>query len=448
MLKRSRMNPQSHSHAKTAIVTLLLAALLGSCPLSLADGKATAKAARKGIPVEAVPVGTRTIRAYVYGQGTARAVRREFLSFESEGRITFIKKGPGGRDLAAGDAVKGPTPGEQNGEILASVDSRDSVARLDVALAALEQAKQQRITAGADLDKARADRQVATTDLKRMRKLVRKQVVSRSDFEKSEARAKQASAAVKAAKAKVESAVSAVNAAKARVTQARLALERTSIFAPMDGIVAFLNIKEGQYFSRQRLNTSTEASALETAPIVVIDPSEFEIVLNLPTFQGSAVKPGQKTYIFTGDLLGDIELKGLGDLGEGRAIPGEVFSVSPSINPGGRSIQVNVRARPRERSLVDGQFVNCWIVVKERPDALVLPYNTLLREGRQRFVFVVDKRRGVVERRAVKLGIRGLHGVEVVGGLRAGEQVIGKGRDRLTDGTPVEVVALRGDGGR
>ncbi len=446
MLKGYRMNPLSHGLAKALLAILLSVMVFGSSPLSLADEAAVANPARKGIPVEAVPVIKRTIRAYVYGQGTARAVRREFLSFESEGKITFIKRGADGRDLAAGDAVKGPAKGEQNGEILASVDSRDSLAQLDVALAALEQARQQQIAAGTDLDKAKADRQVATTDLKRMRKLVGKQVVSRSDFEKSEARAKQASAAVKAAKAKVQSAISAVNAAKAQVAQARLALERTSIFAPMDGIVAFVNIKEGQYFSRQRLNTSSEASALQTAPIVVIDPSEFEIVLDLPTFQGSAVRPGQKTYIFTGDLLGDLELKGLGDLSDGSAIQGEVFSVSPSINPGGRSIQVKVRARPRGRSLIDGQFVNCWIVVRERPDAIVLPYNTLLHEGKRKFVFVVDGKSGAVERRAVKLGIRGLHGVQVVSGLKAGEQVVGKGRNRLTDGTLVEVVAVRGEG--
>jgi len=144
-----------------------------------------------GVPVEVVPVETKTIQAIVYGQGTARAVRREFLSFDAEGKITFIRKGADGRDLAAGDSVQGPEHGEQNGELLASVDSRDS--------------------------------------LKRMKDLLATNVISRSDFEKSVASAKQARAVVKAKKAGIESATLAVTASLAQQVQAQIALERTSI---------------------------------------------------------------------------------------------------------------------------------------------------------------------------------------------------------------------------
>lgn len=446
MIKCHRTNLSSHTAAFSRLIIVLLAALASSPSLLLADQEASEKPRSKGIPVEVVPVERQTIRAIVYGQGTARAAHREFLTFEAEGKITFIKKGPGGRDLAAGDPVKGPEHNQQNGELLASVDSRDSLAQLDVTQATVEQARQQQIAAGTDLDRARADQQVAVADLKRMRNLIRSQAISRSDLEKSEATAKQAEATVNAAKAGVKTAISAVTAAEAQQVQAQLALERTSIFAPINGIISFLNIDKGQYFSMQRVNTNSEASALKTVPIVVIDPSEFEIVLDLPTFQGTAVKPGQKVYIFTGELLGNAELKGISDLNEENgAIEGSIFSVSPSINPGGRSIQVKVRTRQHNQTLNDGMFVNCWLVVKEHKEVVVLPYNTLLHEGRQAFVYVVDKISGVVERRPVSRGIRGLHGVEIVSGLKAGEQVVGKGRNRLTHGTPVEVVAVRGD---
>jgi len=398
-----------------------------------------------GVPVEVVPVETKTIQAIVYGQGTARAVRRDFLSFDAEGKITFIRKGADGRDLAAGDSVQGPEHGEQNGELLASVDSRDSLAQLDIARTSVEQNRQQKVTAETDLERALADQQVAEADLKRMKDLLATNVISRSDFEKSVAAAKQARAVVKAKKAGIESATLAVTASLAQQVQAQIALERTSIFSPINGVISYLNIKQGEYFSKQRVNTSSETSALQTIPIVVIDPSEFEVVLDLPSFQANAVKPGQKVYIFTGELLGKAELTGLSDReARDQAIEGRVFSVSPSIDPGGRSIQVKVRVRPQGHRLSDGMFVNCWLVVEEHKNAIVLPYNTLLHEGKQTSVYVLSKTSGAVERRIVNRGIRGLYNVEILNGLKVGDQVVGKGRNRLTNGTPVDVVAVRG----
>ena len=117
--------------------------------------------------------------------------------------------------------------------------------------------------------------------------------------------------------------------------------------------------------------------------------------------------------------------------------------MSPSINPGGRSIQAKVRTRPDNQIIYDGMFVSCWLVVKKHEDTIVLPYNVLSYEGKKAFVFVFNKTTGIVERRAVTRGIRGLNGVEILEGLQAGEQVVGKGHNRLTHGTPVNVVSVR-----
>ncbi|MGD8589451.1 MAG: hypothetical protein PVG22_11555 [Chromatiales bacterium] len=89
-------------------------------------------------------------------------------------------------------------------------------------------------------------------------------------------------------------------------------------------------------------------------------------------------------------------------------------------------------------------FVNCWLVVQEHQNALVLPYNTLVYEGRNSHVFVLDESGHLVERREVTPGIHGLQGIEIANGIEAGEQVVGMGRNRLTPGTRVEVVAERG----
>ena len=54
------------------------------------------------LTVEAVKVEPGKIRAWVYGQGTARSVVREFLTFESAGKVVWMRKNPDGTDLKEG----------------------------------------------------------------------------------------------------------------------------------------------------------------------------------------------------------------------------------------------------------------------------------------------------------------------------------------------------------
>lgn len=59
---------------------------------------------------------------------------------------------------------------------------------------------------------------------------------------------------------------------------------------------------------------------------------------------------------------------------------GEVYSVNPAVNPGGRSIQVQIRTTQGADHLRDGMFVACWIAAEQKPDAIVAPFDALLYE--------------------------------------------------------------------
>ncbi len=401
---------------------------------------------KKGIAVEAVTVEKKTIRSMVVAQGTIRAVRREFLSFEVYGKVSHIKKHKSGRELIAGDRVLGPDEANKNGELLASLDSRDSLAQLEIARLELEQAKQMQTSAIADKNHSKAELDLVSAELKRMTSLLKKQAISKSDYEQTSASTKQAQAAIQASEAGIKTAISAVAVAESKVAQAQLALERLSIFSPINGIVSSINIKEGRLFSKQQINISSEASALKTTPFVIIDPSEYEVILDIPSFQGIKVKTDQKAFVVSGAQLGNAEMFGIEDPTYKNVIQGTVFSVSPSINPEGRSIQVKIRVKiKKDQNIYDGSFVNAWLVVDESQDAFVLSYNTLLHNGNEKSVFVLDEATETVKRQIVTLGIRGLHGVEVTQGLSYGDKVIGKGKNRLTDGSTVNIVAVRGE---
>ena len=48
-------------------------------------------------------------------------------------------------------------------------------------------------------------------------------------------------------------------------TRVPLILEDTQLVSPIDGVVAYINIREGEYWSTQYLNTSSPQNLIESA---------------------------------------------------------------------------------------------------------------------------------------------------------------------------------------
>ena len=414
-----------------------------------AENKASVQRQEVALPVKAIPAERGTLRAWIYGKGTARAVRREFLTFEAQGKVTFLKKGEGKRDLREGDPVHGPGKGETEGELLAHLDDRQFRQDIRVAEASLKETLQQENVAQADLERAKVARALAATEFARVDGLLKKGVGTRQDHDVSKSRLQESEAAVRAAMARLEAARSSIAAARARVKQAEVELERTRIFAPFDGIIAYLNIREGRLFTPQVISTNSEGALLQTAPIVVIDPGRYEIALDIPSYEANFVKVGDRAQILTGNELAarnPSSGRAGPEIGKAR-IQGAVFSVNPGVNPDGRSVQVRVRTTAGAEHLRDGTFVTCWIAVAEKQDVVLAPYDTLIYRGRETYAFVVDQDSGTAEKRRITSGLEGFGQVEVMEGVREGELLVSKGRHLLVDGARVDVTG-RGEEGR
>ena len=74
------------------------------------------------LPVHCIRTVTGPIQALVFGEGTARAVRREFLTFENQGKATYVKLMEDGQTIREGARVRGLKKGDKLGELLASLD--------------------------------------------------------------------------------------------------------------------------------------------------------------------------------------------------------------------------------------------------------------------------------------------------------------------------------------
>lgn len=427
---------------------------------------------RSPLTVRTVTAEEGDIEAWVSSEGTVQAVRFKHLAFDVDGDVTYLANRDG-RSLRAGDSVF-------QGELLASIDDRNLQADVIQAEASVNEARQQRgasaasvaqteaqvasaraqvSQAEASLAQAVSARDLAQTELKRYQQLFSQGAISNSDldnrrnsFQNAVAQAQSAAAQVSSAQAQVatsqaqvDSAVQQLQAvdsqiatALARLEQSKIALEGTRIYAPFDGIVAYLNIRENEFYSQQAVTSqlSNYQELLNRLPIVVIDPNNFEVVAELPAASGSRIRPGQTTLVTSSatQLVG-----ASANLAERAEARGDVYSVTPAVSPGNRSIDVTALISSGYANLQHGGSVTLWVAAAEKEDAVVVPLNAVVFRNQVPYVFVVNEE-NIVEQRQVELGVEGLTQREILEGVEPGEQLVTEGQNGLVNGSEVRVV--------
>lgn len=414
------------------------------------------------------------IRAWDSAEGTVQAVRYKHLTFDVAGDITYIADYQG-RQLREGDPV-------QAGEVLARIDDRELQADLNQARAQVAEAQEQRAAAMAEVAQARSQvaqaraqvdqaqaqlsqaqtaRDLAQTNLGRYRELFQAGALSASELDTRQGDYDDTQAQVAAARSQVQTAREQVNTAQAQVDaaqqqlgaatariataqaeveRAQVALEGTRLVAPFDGVVAYLNIRENEQFTPQLVQSRLAGNyedIVEVVPIVVIDPSQFEVLVEVPASLGSELNPGQ-TALITDQSISDTSDEG-GLVAEATA-QGQVFSVNPAVTPGARSTQATIRVTEGGDDLRHGDRVSTWIAT-EREDTLpVVPLDAIIYREQEPYAFVVNPETNEVDQRAVDLGIASVTERAIESGIEPGEIVVTEGQNRLVDGTRVRIV--------
>ena len=78
-------------------------------------------------------------------------------------------------------------------------------------------------------------------------------------------------------------------------------------------------------------------------------------------------------------------------------------------------------------------------LLTNKRQALIVPEESLTPVGRNQFVYIVQNDQ--VKRQQVSIGSRWPGQVEILMGLKAGDQVITHGTDKVSDGSTVNIVA-------
>ncbi len=123
---------------------------------------------------------------------------------------------------------------------------------------------------------------------------------------------------------------------------------------------------------------------------------------------------------------------------EGISLPGQILRLSPTMNSQTHTFRAEVSVDNSQRLLRPGMFIEASIVVERREDVAVVPRESVTERAGRSVIFVIDGQRAV--QRDVSLGLGDDVRVEVTDGVAAGEQIVVRGLETLTDGTRVRVV--------
>lgn len=187
-----------------------------------------------------------------------------------------------------------------------------------------------------------------------------------------------------------------------RLRKNRKVRQYISVFAPQDGVVSTLPVREGMF-----IKPSMKVMSLADLSSVWLLAEVFERQVNWVTQGDSA----------------EVTLSYL----PGRTWQGKVEYIYPSLDPKTRTLKVRLRFDNPEEALKPNMYANVKIFGGAKTEVLVVPMEALIRTGRDERV-IVALGEGRFEARDVSAGIESGDWVEIASGLKAGEQVVVSGQ--------------------
>ncbi|MGF1702715.1 efflux RND transporter periplasmic adaptor subunit [Photobacterium makurazakiensis] len=430
------MNRRTITAKAWLLLPLGLLLLTGYRFSQLEDSTQLQPQAPHAVKVQTEQLTPERLTGWAFSEGTVQAYRKAFLDFEMPGKVVAISKLENGTQLREGVRVFGPDETVQRGQLLAQIDSRQNSASVTALEARLQAVRAQKQEAQARLQQAENDLALSRQNFARMEEVYERGVISQDEFERNKTALLNAQSIVKMSHSALDAIESDILSVSADINRETVSLEKTSLFAPFNGYIAAMNIREeNHYYPPAGITSNRDREA--SSAIVVVDDSLLEIQLELPVEDTRQLEEGQTVYLASDDstLYQAEEAQFLGS----DIVTGTIWSVSPTINLQRRSQTVKVRVDNDQQQLIDGEFVRAWIATTVVDNAISLPIYAISFRSGNAFAFIVNDN-GLVEERQLTLGLQGLRRIQIIDGLNDGEQVVTRGQHLLINGSPVEVV--------
>jgi membrane fusion protein, multidrug efflux system len=159
--------------------------------------------------------------------------------------------------------------------------------------------------------------------------------------------------------------------------------------------------------------------------VSVMDYSKLFMEINLAEKNMEYIKTGQVVQITNYTLLED-------------TLKGTITQLSPAIDPETRSFKGIMIIDNPGLKLRPGMFAKGEIVVASAANSIVIPKEIVVSKQKGNYVFVVEK--GIAYEREIQIGLENPKQVQVVSGLKVGENVVVKGYETLRNESKIKVV--------
>lgn len=408
----------------------------------------------EGLKVSAEKAATRTIIETVNASGKVYPEIEVKVSPDVSGEIVEL-------NVNEGDSVR-------KGQVLARIYADIYSTQRDQVAAGVDQAKAQLSNSTASLPGLKATLDNAKAAFERQRKLYSEKVTSRQEYDQAEQVYRSAEANYNAAKEGLKGTEASIMGAEAQLARANKDLSRTTLVAPMDGVISLLAVKKGE----RVVGTAQMAG---TEMMRVADMRSIEIRVDVGENDIPKVKLGD-TALVEVDAYTNRKFKGLvykianpitqataattstevtnykvhirliPDSYKDMVIPGRAFPFRPGMTASA-DIQTNTKENvlsvplnavtTREKGSEGGDK-------KSKTDDGPSSKDPADDEAVEEVVFVIGKDKKV-KKVKVKTAIQDLNYIEITEGLNEGDQVVTGPYNTvskiLKDGNMVEVVA-------
>lgn len=395
----------------------------------------------EGVKVSTEKVTKRTIVETVNASGKVYPEIEVKLSPDISGEIVEL-------NVIEGDSVK-------KGQVLARIYADIYATQRDQAAAAVSQQQAQVANVSESIEAMRAQMEQARKTYDMQKQLFDEKVISLAEFNTADAAYKAAQANFNAAKQNIRGSQAGVLGARAALSKANKDISRATLVSPMDGVVSLLNVKKGERVVGSSMMAGTEMMR-------IADLRKIEVRVDVGENDIPKIHLGDSATVEV-DAYNDRKFKG-------------VVTQIASSNNGAASLQttggsgndvtnykVYIRLLPESyQDLMDpskpksfpfrpGMSASADIETTTHENRLAVPINAVTTRDKndstdskdytaetdnddandktadvddlEEVVFVLQKD-GTVRKTKVRTDIQDINYIEILGGLKEGDEVI------------------------
>ncbi len=370
-----------------------------------------------GPKVTAYAVRQGDLQQTLVASGRVLWPQRITLATEIIGRVNSIP-------VSEGQQVK-------RGQLLIQLDDADALARVNQAQSAVTQAeaKMRQLnevllpTAQENLKQAQADVNQLSQQFKRIQKLQRQDFASRAELDTAKRNFTVASSQLKAAQLALrsnqsrgsEAVLAKANVAQARANlkQAQVQLAQFQLLAPADGTLITRSIEAGDIAQPSKTVMMLAAQGDTQIEVQIDEKNLGQLVLGQQALVSADAFPEQQ-------------------------FAAELIYINPGIDATRGSVEIKLRVPQPPEYLRQDMTVSVDIATGFRANTLIIPASAIQDANTDSpWVLVVRQQRA--QRQKIRMGLRGDNQVEVLNGLQRNDPVILSNQKLITPGQRVQV---------